>query len=254
MPQVSLFLYIFGSVFIVSLISVLGIFALSVKTEVINKVLVYLVSFSAGALFGDVFFHLFPEVTAEHGFTLSVSISVLAGIVLMFMVEKFVHWRHCHHTNHDGDHQKIHPFAIMNLIGDAFHNILDGLIIAASYLVSLPVGIATTIAVILHEVPQEIGDFGVLIHGGFSKKQAVVFNFLTALTAFLGACIAIVMAAYVDGITTYLVPLSAGAFIYIAGSYLIPELHKETEFEKTLLQFFAFIGGMVVMSLLLFLG
>ncbi|PIR77235.1 MAG: ZIP family metal transporter, partial [Candidatus Magasanikbacteria bacterium CG10_big_fil_rev_8_21_14_0_10_38_6] len=113
---------------------------------------------------------------------------------------------------------------------------------------------ATTIAVILHEVPQEIGDFGVLIHGGFSKKQAVVFNFLTALTAFLGACIAIVMAAYVDGITTYLVPLSAGAFIYIAGSDLIPELHKETEFEKTLLQFFAFIGGMVVMSLLLFLG
>ena len=207
-----------------------------------------MISFSAGAMFGDAFLHLLPETVAEHGFTLSVSLSVLGGIIGFFVIEKLIHWRHCHMPiteNH------VHPFAWMNLVGDGVHNFIDGLIIGASYLVSIPVGIATTIAVILHEIPQEIADFGVLLHGGFSKKKALLVNFLTALTALLGGVLALILSHYIEGITVFLVPFAAGGFIYIAGSDLIPELHKEVKFSRSVLQVVSFVCGIGIMLLLL---
>ena len=209
-----------------------------------------MVSFSAGALFGDAFIHLLPDVIEEVGFGLNISLYVMFGIGFSFIIEKFIHWRHCHIPT-SKDH--LHPFAMMNLFGDAVHNFIDGLIIAASYLASIPVGIATTIAVVLHELPQEIGDFGVLLHGGFSKSKALFFNFITALTAVAGAIVALLASFYVKDMTTFLLPFAAGTFIYIAGSDLIPELHKEVEVEKSLLQFAAIVLGVVVMLLLLFL-
>jgi zinc and cadmium transporter len=145
----------------------------------------------------------------------------------------------------------IHPFAIMNLVGDSVHNFIDGLILGASYLVNIPVGIATTIAIIFHEIPQEIGDFGVLIHGGFSKKRALFINFMTALTAVLGVVIALLLTRYIVDLTSYLIPFAAGSFIYIAGSDLIPELHKETKISKTLIQLLFFLLGIGIMLLLL---
>ncbi len=243
-------LYSLVSVIIVSLISFAGVLTLSFKHEKLKKVLIYMVSFSAGALLGDAFIHLLPEIVEESGFTLQVSIYLLLGIAISFIIEKVVHWRHCHLPT---SREHPHPFAVMNLFGDALHNFIDGLIIGASYLVSIPVGIATTLAVILHEIPQEIGDFGVLLHGGFSKSKALFFNFLTALTAILGVVIALILSNSVENLTTFLIPFAAGGFIYIAGSDLIPELHKEVSLKSSILQLVLFILGILVMMALLLL-
>lgn len=236
------------AVVVVSLISFMGLLALSVKIEKHKHAFIYLVSFAAGALFGDAFIHLLPEVVGEFGFTFEVSVYLLSGILLFFIVEKLIHWRHCHLPN---TKEHSHPFAYMNLIGDGVHNFIDGLIIAASFMASFPVGIATTIAVILHEIPQEIGDFGVLVHGGFTKQKAILLNFATALTAVLGALVALSIGAITENITLFLVPLAAGGFIYIAGSDLIPELHKEVKASRSVIQLVAFILGIVVMVSLL---
>lgn len=248
MPNV--WIYSLVSVLIVSLISFVGVLTLSIKADKLKKILLYMVSFSAGALFGDAFIHLLPEIIGEFGFGVNISIYVLLGIGLSFIIEKFIHWRHCHIPTSE---EHIHPFALMNLFGDGVHNFIDGLIIGASYLASIPVGIATTIAVILHELPQEIGDFGVLLHGGFSKGKALFFNFVTALTAVFGAVVALLIGSFTENITIFLVPFAAGTFIYIAGSDLIPEIHKEVEVKKSLLQFIAIVLGVLVMLLLLFL-
>lgn len=248
MPNV--WIYSLVSVFIVSLISFVGLLTLTVKADKLKKILLYMVSFSAGALFGDAFIHLLPEAVEEIGFGLNISIYVLLGIGFFFIIEKFIHWRHCHIPSSE---EHVHPFAMMNLFGDGVHNFIDGLIIAASYLVNIPVGIATTLAVILHEIPSEIGDFGVLLHGGFSKGKALFYNFVTALAAVLGAIVSLSISSYVENITVFLIPFAAGGFIYIAGSDLIPELHKEVKVKKSLLQFIAIVLGVLVMLLLLLL-
>ncbi len=243
----TIWLYTLVSVLVVSLISLIGVLTLSIKTDRLNKLLLYMVSFSAGALFGDAFLHLLPEA-AQSVFSLTVSLSVIFGIVFSFILEKFIHWQHCHLPT---TKTHSHPFAFMNLFGDGVHNFIDGLIIGAAYVVSVPVGLATTLAVVLHEIPQEIGDFGILLHGGFSRTKALLFNFLTALTAFLGAIVALLASSFVEKTTLYLVPFAAGTFIYIAGSDLIPELHKEVRVRKSLIQLATFCAGVGVMVLLL---
>jgi zinc and cadmium transporter len=246
--MLNIWLYSLGSVIIISLLSLIGIFTLWIKTDRLKKMLIYMISFSAGALLGDAFLHLLPEIVEETGFTIYVSLYVLLGIAISFVLEKIIHWRHCHHPTTD-DHP--HPFAWMNLFGDGVHNFIDGLIIGAAYLISIPVGIATTLAVILHEIPQEIGDFGVLLHGGFSKKKALLLNFVTALTAIFGVVLALVVSAYVGNITHFLVPFAAGGFIYIATADLIPELHKETKMQRSLMQIALFVLGIVLMLFLM---
>lgn len=246
----SVFLYTIISVLIVSLISLVGALTLSLKPKKLHKILIYLISLSAGALLGDVFLHLLPEIVESKGFTLQISFSILAGILIFFVLEKIVHWQHCHHPITE---KHVHSFAIMNLIGDGFHNFLDGIIIGASYLVNIPVGIATTIAVIAHEIPQEIGDFGVLIHGGFSKGKALLFNFISASLSILGAVLALISSKYINNITSYLIPITIGGFIYIAASDLIPELHKDFTTKKSILQLIALIIGILIMAALLLL-
>jgi len=242
--------YSLVSVVIVSLISLVGVFTFGIKTEHLKTILLYLVSFSAGALFGDAFIHLIPEAVEETGFGLNVSIYVLFGIVSFFIIEKFLYWRHCHIPTSE---EHPHTFAYMNLFGDAIHNFIDGLIIGGSYIVSLPLGIATTLAVVFHEIPQEIGDFGVLIYGGFKKFKALVFNFLSALMAILGALVSLGLGFYMEGFTVFLIPFAAGGFIYIAGSDLIPELQKEAKPSKSALQLTAFIFGILCLLSLVFL-
>jgi zinc and cadmium transporter len=242
-------LYSIVSVLIVSLISLIGIFALAIKAEKLKKILIYLISFSAGALFGDAFIHLLPEVV-ESGMSVYYSLTILFGILLFFCLEKFIHWRHCHMPT---TKKHIHPFAYMNLFGDSLHNFIDGLIIAGSYIISLPVGIATTIAVLLHEIPQEIGDFGVLLYAGFSKGKAVLLNFVTALFAVLGAVVALSLTGFITGVENYIVCLAIGGFLYIAGSDLIPELHKETDAKISFMQIISFVLGVLVMLSLLVL-
>lgn len=147
----------------------------------------------------------------------------------------------------------VHSFAYMNLIGDFLHNFIDGLIIGASYLISIPAGIATTIAVFLHEVPQEIGDFGVLIYAGFSKTKAILMNFLVALSAVLGVIVVIISSNFVLGIEKMLSAIAIGGFLYIAGSDLIPELHKDSSVKVSIIQIVSFIVGVLIMFSLLFL-
>ncbi len=242
--------YTLASVILVSLVSFVGILTLSISEKNLKKILLYLVSFAAGALFGDAFIHLLPEISEESGFGIVTSLSILSGILAFFILEKIIDWHHYHmpHTKQD-----VHPFVITNLIGDAFHNFIDGLIIGGSYLVSIPVGIATTLAVTLHEIPQEMGDFGVLLHGGFSKQKALFFNFITALTAIIGATVALTLSTYIEHIASFIVPFAAGGFIYIAGTDLIPELHKEANIKRSIMQLLAFAAGILIMALLLLL-
>lgn len=246
-----IWVYSLASVLIVSLISLIGVLTISIKPKKLNKFLIYLVAFSAGALFGGAFLHLLPEVIEQFSYTLNFSYLILGGVVLFFILEKVIHWQHCHFPHSKGH---VHSFAIMNLMGDGFHNFLDGLIIGASYLVSVPSGIAATIAVGFHEIPQEIGDFGVLVHGGFSKTKALVLNFASALVAVVGVVIALSLSNLVEGIQYYIVPVAIGGFIYIAGSDLIPELHKKFTIKSAFLQLIAFVSGILVMAGLLFLG
>ena len=203
-----------------------------------------------GGLFGDAFIHLLPESFQELGTNLSVSLYVISGILIFFVLEKFLRWRHCHIPTSE---EHMHPLATINLVGDAVHNLIDGMLVGASYMVSLPIGIATTLAVIMHEIPQEVGDFGVLIHGGLSVKKALTFNLLSALTAMLGAILAIVMGSEIEGFSLSLLPITAGGFLYIAGSDLIPELHHEVKASKSLLQFIMILLGVGVMALLIIL-
>jgi zinc and cadmium transporter len=242
--------YALVSVLIISAISFVGVFTLSIKEEILKKGILYLVSFSAGAIFGDVFLHLLPEFIEEHGWELQTSFLVLFGIIFLFIVEKLIQWRHCHHGVHEDE--CVRPFAYTNLIGDGFHNLIDGVIIGASYLVSIPTGIATTIAVALHEIPQEVGDFGVLLHSGFTKKRALLLNFLLSLSAIAGLFV-VILFSDVEIAASVLVPFAIGNFIYIAGADLIPELHTETRIKQSAWQLVAFILGIGVMSLFLFL-
>ena len=243
----NMLLQIIGSIFLISLISLIGIFTLSINKKLLTKILLIFVSFAAGTLLGDVFFHLLPEAVEEYGFTSHISISILAGIVTFYCIEAFVHWIHCHTPSSSG-HK--HPVAIMNLVGDGIHNILDGVIIASSFMLGAPVGIATTIAVAFHEIPQEIGDFSVLIYGGFTKGKALLLNFLIGLLAIFGGVVTFFIGESFLEITKYLVPFAAGGFIYIASSDIIPELHKESNTKKKIIQVIFFVLGMLVMYML----
>ncbi len=243
--------YTLVSVFIVSLVSLIGVVTLSLGKNRLEKALILMVSFSAGTLLGDAFIHLIPE--ALEGDSGSVSIYILGGLLFFFLLEKFVHWRHCHETNCP---EHSHALSLMVLVGDGLHNFIDGMIIAASYLISIPVGIATTIAVVFHEIPQEIGDFGVLVHGGFSRMKALAYNFASALTAVFGAVLVLVVSSSSENVGFFLVPFAAGGFIYIATADIIPELHKHKAHNlyESAKQLVFFVAGIFVMWILLFLG
>jgi zinc and cadmium transporter len=240
-------IYALISVVIVSAISLIAIFFLALEETKIRKLLLFMVSFAAGGLFGDAFIHLLPESFAKLGSGLGTSLFVLAGILFFFVLEKFIHWRHCHNLNYE---EHPHPMVMVNLIGDGVHNLIDGMLIAASYAVSIPIGITTTFAVILHEIPHEIGNFGVLVHGGLTVRKALIFNFLTALTAIAGAILALSIGPLVKGFTLSLLPITAGGFIYIAGSDLIPELKHEVELSHSILQLVWLVLGIGAMCLL----
>ncbi len=211
--------YTLVSILLVSALSLIGVLYLSINEKTLKKILFYLVSFAAGGLLGAAFLDLLPEANGGVAYAY-----VLAGLVFFFLIENFLHWHHVHHEK-----KEAHTFAHMNLIGDAVHNLIDGAIIAGAYLVSVPLGVVTTIAVILHEIPQEFGDFAVLIYGGFSKTKALLFNFATALTAFIGAGLAYYFSTAVQNFNSYLIPFAAGGFIYIATVDLLPALRRETE-------------------------
>jgi zinc and cadmium transporter len=241
--------YTVVSVFLVSLVSLVGIISISIDEKKLRRMLLFLVSFAAGALLGGAFLHLLPE-SAEHGLQPKVSLYILAGIFGFFILEKMISWRHCHIPTSE---EHPHPVGFMNLVGDGFHNLMDGMIIAGSYLVNIPLGISTTFAVLLHEIPQEIGDFGILVHAGYSIRKALTFNFLSALTAVAGAVFTLAIGLETESVSAFLVPFTIGGFVYIATADLIPELKKEVDLKKSLLQLlFILLGAGVIGLFLLF--
>jgi zinc and cadmium transporter len=238
------------SLVIVSALSLLGIFFVAMSEKVLRKILLLMVSFAVGGLFGDAFFELVPESFERLGGGLKTSALILAGVLAFFVLEKFIRWRHCHEPDCEG-HAK--PVVFVNIIGDAAHNFTDGLIVGASYQVDFHVGLTTTLAVILHEIPHEIGDFGVLVQGGLSAKKALLVNFLTSALAIAGGVIALLIGSHQANFSACLLPLTAGGFLYVAGSDLIPELHHDEKMSHSLVQLLCIMGGMAMMALLVVL-
>lgn len=245
--MISTWLYTIGSVFVVSLTSLVGIVTFSLGLGRLKRLLLVLVSLSVGTLFGSTFFHLIPEAFEKQGFGPEVPLWILGGLLLFFVLEKFIHWRHCH-VPASSDHP--HPVVFMNLVGDGLHNFIDGVLIGAAFLVDVPTGITTSVAVLVHEIPQEIGDFGTLVWGGLPVRKALMFNFASALFALLGAVLVLILGPQVAGVEAQILPLTAGGFIYIAGSDLIPELRKTPGARDSATQLAAILAGLALIYLL----
>ena len=233
-------LLIVASSFLISLIAFIGIASLAFKDKLLDKILLCLVGFAGGALIGGAFLHLLPE-TVQKSTNMDVFLALSFGFFLFFLLEKLL-WRHCHKGKCE-----IHPFAYINLVGDGVHNFIDGLVIAASFLSSVELGIVTSLAVAFHEIPQEIGDFGVLVYAGMQKSRALILNFITALSVIVGGVAGYYLSSLVGESIIYLLPFTAGGFIYIAASDLIPELHKEVDSRRSWASFAVFIARFALM-------
>jgi zinc and cadmium transporter len=234
---------ILASVTVVSLVSFIGVLFVGLKEASVGRLLMLLVGFSSGSLIGAAFIDLLPEALEVTGD--AIFYYAIVGIVFFFAMEKFLYWRHCH----DGK-CPVHMFAYLNLIGDAVHNFIDGVAISASFLVSSPLRFATTLAVVFHEIPQELGDFGVLLYGGFGKKRALTYNFLSALAAVAGALVTYYLAFQRQGVAQVLLPFAAGGFVYIAATDLMPELHKRTQGKESVVQLLTILIGIGLMAAL----
>lgn len=246
------FISIIGATILVSIFSLSGIYGLSLNEKSLHRVLFIIVGFSAGSILGAVYFDLLPEAVELLEENLVYSYIAL-GFILFFFLERFIYWYHGHGHKEDIDdvseisrRANTKEFVYLNLIGDAIHNFIDGLVIATSFLVNQAVGVTTTVAVIFHELPQEMGDYGILIYGGFSRRKALLLNFSVALTVIIGGVTALLLLNLVEALSGYLIAFAAGGFTYLGASELIPELHEETSFQRSLLQFIAFLLGMML--------
>ncbi|MDD5595546.1 MAG: ZIP family metal transporter [Candidatus Omnitrophica bacterium] len=233
------FIWAVGASIIVSLISLIGIFALFFRDNWLNKILIILVGFSAGGLIGGAFLHLLPEAL-ERTASIQVFSYLLVGFMYFFILERYLHWRHCH-----DDKCEIHMFTYLNLVGEAVHNFTDGLVIGVSFLISVNFGVITTLMIVMHEIPHEIGNFGVLVYGGFNKFKAVSYNFLTALTCIIGTIIGYLLGESIQSFSPFLLPFTAGGFIYIGACDLIPEIHKQSQSKKSAFSIVAFVLGIL---------
>jgi zinc and cadmium transporter len=247
-------IYAIISVIIVSLISIIAAIPLLIKKKFSKRLLLFLLSISVGVILSTVFMDFLPEAVS-HGYTLGVAINILLGFLCLFVVEKFVHW---HHSKKCADseygHGHAYSLAPINLIGDGVHNFIDGLVIAGSYAVDISLGITATIAIIFHEVPQEIADFGVLLYSGFSKKKALFFNFLSAIVAIGGTVVGLILVNKLHGFTQFIIPFAAGSFLYIAASNLLPELHRHCKLKESLLHLLAIVIGIGIIILVVLYG
>lgn len=242
-----LIFYILSSVILISLVSFVGAFFLSLKSEILNKINFFLISLSAGTMLGGALIHLLPESVEKFDSSPIVWLGVIAGLLVFFVLEKIVCWRHCHVPT---SNSHPHHLGIMNLVGDGLHNFIDGVVIAGTFMIDIQLGIATTLAVVAHEIPQEIGDFGVLIFAGYGRKKALMLNFSIALMALGGAMLTLLIGPKISNFTNFILPFTAGGFIYIATADLMPELKKETGLSQSIKQLLGIILGIALMLLL----
>jgi zinc and cadmium transporter len=212
----------------VSLVSFSGLFVLWMKPERLTAMVPHLVALAVGVLLGDAFIHLIPDAIKRHGSVSAVCMTTLIGVFVFFLLEKVVRWRHDHRLRFDTAPDDIRPLARMNLIGDAIHNFVDGILIAGSFLVDPVLGFTTTFAIVAHEIPQELGDVGALVYGGYAPRQAVFYNFYCSLTVIAGVLFTLALGQVAASSLILLLPIAAGGFIYIAASDLIPALHERS--------------------------
>lgn len=235
------------SIFIVSLISFIGAVTMVIRAGDIQKFMHYFISFAVGTLLGNVFLHLIPE-SIEHLSINHVGIFILIGMGGSFFFEQLFH---SYHNENNRSHKGIKPVAIINLLTDGLHNFIDGAVITFTFLISPELGVSTSIAIALHEIPQELSDLSILIHGGFSRMQALLWNFISSLGAFLGFFIIWLLHIYAHNVLLpYLTPIAAGGFLYIAAADLIPTLHAQTDYTRVLAQLVSFIAGIILMLLI----
>lgn len=235
------------STFGISLIAFVGALSLFLKEELLDKVLLILVAFSAGALLGGAFLHLIPEaIEKTPSGNLALFLYLLVGFCIFFTLEQFIRWHH----HHKASHPSIKPFSYLILISDGIHNFIDGLVISASFVIAIPIGIVTTLAVALHEIPQEIGDFGALVYGGFEKKRALILNFGSAISVVIGGIFGLFLSEKIGKGMVFLLPFAAGNFIYIAAADLIPEIKHKVSLRKSLIHFSVFLLGIILMVII----
>lgn len=228
----------------VSAISLIGVFTLFVNDKTLNSIIPTMVSFAAGSLLGAAFFDVMPEAVEAGG--TKVFSYMLVGMLVFFVLERYIHWHHCHD---EGCEKHYHPETYLNIIGDAFHNFIDGALIAAAFFSSAEIGIVTTFAIMAHEIPQEIGEYAVLIHGGMKRTRAIFFNFVSSLTAILGVLATFLFASSIKGSIPFILAIAGGGFIYIATADLIPEIHKERKSKNMIIQSLALFFGVLVIAL-----
>lgn len=239
------FSYAVISSVIVSVISLIGVVSLAVKPVVLEQIIFMLISFAAGSLVGASFLHILPEIV-EHSSGIHIFSWVVIGFVIFFLLEKYFYWRHCH----KGEKCEIHPVGYLNLVGDALHNFVDGMFIGSSFYAGKEVGIVAAVAVILHEVPQELGDFGILLYSGFSRTKALVLNLVVSLTAIVGVFAGYLLCTKIENISYYILAIVAGGFIYVASCDLIPEIHREKQLARSVFSLGLFILGVLFIALI----
>jgi len=236
--------WILLTTFLISLLAWIGILTFFLNEALLDRILLVLVALAAGALIGGAFLHLLPRAIRVYGAdnTLPMFLYLIAGFCLFYVLEQFIHWHHHHGATHDRD-----AVTYLVLVSDTIHNLIDGLVIAGSFLVGVDVGLITAAAIGLHEIPQEIGDFGVLVYGGFDRFRALVLNYLTQATVIVGGIIGYWFSSVIGGTPTFLLPFAAGNFIYIASSDLIPEIKHEEDHRKAAVYFAVFLMGILLM-------
>ncbi|RLC38752.1 ZIP family metal transporter [Candidatus Falkowbacteria bacterium] len=235
--------WIIGSSLAMSLIALVGVVTLYLNEKLLKKIIFPLVAFSAGALIAGALLHMIPEAVERAGPNTWIFIWVIIGFSLFFLLEQFIHWHHCHRMV--SEHK--HPVTYLILIADGIHNFIGGLAIGSAFMVDIRLGIVTWFVAASHEIPQELGDFGILIHGGWEKKKALLFNFISALTFLLGGLFVYFVSFKINII--YLLPFAAGNFIYIASSDLIPEVKHRDNLKENLIHFFSFLAGIILIWL-----
>lgn len=233
--------WIIGSSLLMCALSLIGVATLSLSDKSLHRLLLPLVALSAGSLLGGAFFHMIPESLEKIGNHISVYIYVIGGFAFFLLLEQLLHWHHCHRKD-------IHckkPQTYLILIGDGIHKFIGGIAVAGTFLIDIRLGISTWLAAAAHEIPHELGDFGVLVHGGWSRKKALGLNLLSASTFLLGGLLTYLL-SFSDWIY-YLIPFAAGNFIYIGASDLIPEVNKHENFLRNILHFSCFCIGLLIL-------
>jgi zinc and cadmium transporter len=234
------FWWILGGGVLMSAIALVGSVTLLLPERLFERIILPLVALSAGSLLAGALFHLMPAAVHEMP-GLTPWIWCMVGFGSFFMLEQFLHWHHCHKPTHD--HKA--PLGWLILIADGVHNFIGGLAVAGAFLIDIRLGIIAWLPAAAHEIPQELGDFGILIHGGFDKKLALLFNLLSGLTFLLGGLVAWGVSTQID--VSFLIPLGAGNFIYIAAADLIPEINREGDARRAVVHFLSFVAGVIML-------